>query len=175
MIASTQTNSPLAAPDSDSPVVIATAKLKAAGLRITHPRLTILATLVKLGQPASIEAIHEDLGKNGCDLVTVYRCMAAFEEIGLVRRSFFHNGTALFALSVDDRARYHVVCKATRNVEELDSETAMELRAAMLAVETKLRALGYTEISHMAEFFGTAPGHSRASAPGLAILSGETR
>ncbi len=163
MIASTQTNSPLAGADSAPPVAVATAKLKSAGLRITQPRLTILAALVKRGQPASIETIHEDLGKRGCDLVTVYRCMSAFEEIGIVRRTYFHNGTGLYSLSLDAAPRYHIVSKATDSVQELDAETASELRAALGAIEDRLRARGYTGVSHIAEFFGTPPTASRNS------------
>ena len=117
--------------------------------------------MVKLGQPASIEVIHEDLGRRGCDLVTVYRCMAVFEEIGIVRRSYLHNGTALFSLNVDDRPRYHVVSKTTKTVEELDIETTRELHAALFAIETLLLARGYTDVGHVAEFFGTAPAHPR--------------
>ena len=174
MIASTQTNSPIFNHgQTDSPVVIATARLRAAGLRITQPRLTILAALVKFGRPTSIEAIHEALGRRGCDLVTVYRCLAAFEEIGIVRRSFFHNGTSLFSLSVDDLPRYHVVSKSTKTVEELDPETARELQTALLSVETMLRQRGYTEISHIAEFFGTAP--SQACSQHAAMPSVEVR
>src|SRR5690242_16978641 len=98
MIASTQTNHPLSGNGSKnasrptSPVDVATSKLKAAGLRITQPRLAILAALNKRAQPTSIEQLHLDVGADNCDLVTVYRCMAAFEDIGLVRRAFFHNG-----------------------------------------------------------------------------------
>lgn len=161
MIASPQPYAPISGHGDESPVVIVTARLKAAGLRITRPRLTILAAMVKLGQPASIEVIHENLGRRGCDLVTVYRCMAAFEEIGIVRRSYLHNGTALFSLNVDDRPRYHVVSKTTKTVEELDPETTRELHAALLAIEALLLARGYTDVGHIAEFFGTAPAQSR--------------
>ena len=161
MITSTQTNAPISGHGDESPVVIVTARLKAAGLRITRPRLTILAAMVKLGQPASIEVIHENLGRRGCDLVTVYRCMAAFEEIGIVRRSYLHHGTALFSLNVDDRPRYHVVSKTTKTVEALDPETTHDLHAALSAIETLLLARGYTDVGHIAEFFGTAPAQSR--------------
>ena len=91
MIASTQTNHPLAASSKNgtrvlAPVETATAKLKAAGLRITQPRLAILGALSRRAQPTSIEQLHEDVGAENCDLVTVYRCMAAFEE--MYRRGF---------------------------------------------------------------------------------------
>lgn len=163
MIASTQTNHPLAgskpAAKTPSAVELATARLKAAGLRITRPRLTILAALNKRSQPTSIEELHESLGGRGqgCDLVTVYRCMAAFEEIGLVRRAFLHNGTALYEINLGQPTRYHVVCKETNRVDELDAETSAELNETLQKIEAKLRARGYDNVGHIVEFFGVAP------------------
>ncbi len=164
MIASTQTNHPLAGKataKSPTPVEIATTKLKSAGLRITQPRLAILAALSKRAQPTSIEQLHDYVGADNCDLVTVYRCMAAFDEIGLVRRAFFHNGTALYEINLGQPTRYHVVCKATNRVDELDAETADTLRRAIEVVQETLRSRGYHDVGHIVEFFGVAPSSSR--------------
>ena len=168
MIASTQTNHPLAGSNAanapaPSPVEFATEKLKAAGLRITQPRLLLLAALSKRGQPATIEQLHAEVGAQNCDLVTVYRCMTAFEEIGLARRAFFHNGTALYEINLGEPPRYHVVCKTTNQVAELDRETSGELREAIEAVQKKLRAKGYGDVGHIVEFFGVAPPAGRAA------------
>lgn len=160
MIASTQTNHPLAGNKAgrvQSPIEVATAKLKSAGLRITQPRIAILAALNKCEKPTSIEQLHADLGSATCDLVTVYRCMAAFEEIGLVRRAFFHNGTALYEINLGQPTRYHVVCKSTDRVEELDAETSAELSRTLSQIEDTLRARGYAELGHIVEFFGVSP------------------
>lgn len=161
MIASTQTNHPLAPSKANvrtqTPIEVATAKLKSAGLRITQPRIAILAALNKREKPTSIEQLHADLGTATCDLVTVYRCMAAFEEIGLVRRAFFHNGTALYEINLGQPTRYHVVCKSTDRVEELDAETSAELSRTLSQIEDTLRARGYGELSHIVEFFGVSP------------------
>lgn len=175
MIASTQTNHPLAgsgklAAKSLSPVELATAKLKSAGLRITQPRLAILAALSKRAQPTSIEQLHEDVGADNCDLVTVYRCMAAFEEINLVRRAFFHNGTALYEINLGQPTRYHFVCKATNQVEELDPELADELRRTIEAVQDKLRGRGYVDVGHIVEFFGVAAQASRTPSPTVPVV-----
>ena len=157
MIASTQTNHPLSGNGktsrSPSAVEIATSKLKSAGLRITQPRMAILA------------ALHLDVGADNCDLVTVYRCMAAFEDIGLVRRAFFHNGTALYEMNLGQPTRYHVVCKSTNRVDELDSATAEDLRRTIELIQEKLRARGYGEVGHIVEFFGVAPQTSRIGTP----------
>jgi Fur family ferric uptake transcriptional regulator len=172
MIASTQTNHPLSGnPTSrtSSSVDLATSKLKAAGLRITQPRLAILAALGKRAQPTSIEQLHVDVGPDNCDLVTVYRCMAAFEDIGLVRRAFFHNGTALYEMNLGQPARYHVVCKSTNRVDEIDAVTAEELRRTIESVQEKLRQRGYGDVGHIVEFFAVAPQNGRAAAPMPAI------
>ena len=167
MIASTQTNHPLAGGKNGSrastPVELATARLKSAGLRITQPRIAILAELSKSEKPTSIEQLHTELGEGTCDLVTVYRCMAAFEEIGLVRRAFFHNGTALYEINLGQPTRYHVVCKTTDRVEELDAETSLELSRTLGEIEAKLRGRGYVEVGHIVEFFGVSPHGPRAS------------
>jgi len=131
--------------------------LKAAGLRITQPRIAILTALIKRGQPTSIEQIHGDLPAGSCDLVTVYRCMGAFEEIGLVRRSFFHNGTRVYTVSLGEASRYHVICKNTNRLETLDESTVAELRSCVQQVEDLLRTRGYDDVSHVVEFFGVAP------------------
>jgi len=163
MIASTQTNHPLAKHDMESPnaaaLQLACNRLKSAGLRITQPRIAILEVLIKRSLPATIEQIHAELANSACDLVTVYRCLAAFEELGLVRRCFFHNGTSLYQIALDDTPSYHVVDKATNAVAGLDADLALEVREAMQQIEQKLVARGYTNVSHMVEFFGRSPKH----------------
>lgn len=161
MIASTQTNHPLVDEQTNTkaqtPLKLACAQLKSSSLRITQPRIAILTALITRGQPTSIEQIHDDLPKGSCDLVTVYRCMSAFEEIGLVRRSFFHNGTSLYTISLGHPHNYHVVCKETNQIEELDETTTAELRKHVSQVEETLRKRGYESITHVVEFFGVAP------------------
>jgi Fur family ferric uptake transcriptional regulator len=167
MIASTQTNHPIAGVKNGkeaTPVEVACIKLKEAGLRITQPRVAILAALIKTGRPTSIDALHGQLGTNACDIVTVYRCMAAFESIGLVRRAFLINGTSLYEINLGDPNRYHVVCKQTNKVEELDPASANELRRSVQLVEEALRAQGYAEVGHIVEFFGKSPAGHRIQA-----------
>ncbi|HTZ21355.1 MAG TPA: Fur family transcriptional regulator [Opitutaceae bacterium] len=179
MIASTQTNHPLAGtqppatpPKGEKPIEIVCARLKSAGMRITQPRIAILSALLARRQPASIEQIFADLEDRSCDLVTVYRCLAVFEALGLVRRSYFHNGTSLYEIKLDEESRYHVVCKQTNAVEEIDPALAAELRRAVFRIEESLRLRGYGEISHLVEFFGVAPaGHPRETTTPLPVRS----
>jgi len=161
MIGSTQTNHPLAsvsAAKSPASIDVACARLKSAGLRITQPRVAILEALLKRTAPASIEQIHNDLANSACDLVTVYRCLAAFQEVGLVRLCYFHNGTSLYQIALDgDAAPYHIVSKDSNDVTELDAESSAELRAVVKNIEEKLKSRGYTDVSHLVEFFAQKP------------------
>jgi len=153
-----------------TPIEVAVARLRGAGLRITQPRIAILNALIRREQPASIEQIHNDLkGNTFCDLVTVYRCLAAFEELGLVRRCFFHNGTSLWQINLAGETTYHVVCKVSNTMEQLDPQTSAELNVAIKQVEDVLKSRGYKDVGHMVEFFAVSPG---AKADATASLAG---
>jgi Fur family transcriptional regulator, ferric uptake regulator len=130
------------------------AVLKRAGLRITRPRVALLTALSNHVQPVTVDQLHDDVGRKKCDLVTVYRCIATFEEIGLVQRcGFFPNGTVLYKMEAREGRRYHIVCRATNTLDDIDEETSRELREAMRVVEEKLRARGYSDLGHVLEFF----------------------
>jgi Fur family ferric uptake transcriptional regulator len=154
MIASNQSNHPLQGVKdfgrTTTPLELACARLKSAGLRITQPRIAILEALIRRNSPATIEQIHQDLASDSCDLVTVYRCLAAFEELGLVRRCFFHNGTSLYEINLNDSHHHHVVCRSCGRVERIDA-------CLTESIERMLRERGYDDVTHMVEFFGVCP------------------
>lgn len=71
----------------------------------------------------------------------------------MVQRGFYHNGTALFQISESDRPAYHVVNRTTGVVETLDSALTAELHAAVKALENRLKERGYTDLTHIVQFF----------------------
>ncbi|MCC5022673.1 MAG: transcriptional repressor [Candidatus Synoicihabitans palmerolidicus] len=148
------------------------------GYSMTQPRIAILEVLIKRSLPASIEQIHAEVLANiACDLVTVYRCLAAFEELGLVHRCFFHNGTSLYQIALDDSPAYHVVDKNVNSVGERDIDLAIELREAVQEIEKKLIARGFTNVSHMVEWwnFSLAPPSTRSTASKAGRYMAEVR
>jgi Fur family transcriptional regulator, ferric uptake regulator len=151
------------APRTASALDQACARLKSAGMRITQPRIAIINALIKRAQPASIEQVHTDLADSSCDLVTVYRCLAVFEELGFVRRSFLHNGTALYEINLNGTNHYHIVCKDTHRVEEIDAEATSELRRAIKQIEDLLKNRGYNDVTHVVEFFGVSTSNRKSS------------
>ncbi len=176
MIASTQTNHPLASftvPRTQQALEAACARLRAAGLRITQPRVAILSVLIRKTSPVTIEQIHAELADSACDLVTVYRCLAAFQEVGLVRLSYFQNGTSLYQMALDQKEpTYHVVAKDHSWADALPNELSRELHAVVSKIESSLRDQGYDNVSHVVTFFGqkgassAAPERSQNSAIG---------
>ena len=145
------------APENAPRLILATARLKSAGLRVTQPRMTILEALCRQTSPVSIEQLHAGLPAGACDLVTVYRCMAAFERGGLVRRAVIHQGTSLYQVAFGQPETYHVVCRSSGQLAPLSPEVSRELQQAVAKAREELREKGYREVAHMLEFSGVAP------------------
>jgi Fur family ferric uptake transcriptional regulator len=59
---------------------------------------------------------------------------------------------------------YHVICKETNQVQEIDLETTAELRRNVQQIEDLLKARGYNNVTHVVEFFGLAPQAGSAKA-----------
>jgi Fur family ferric uptake transcriptional regulator len=154
MIAATQSNHPLASVSpqkpAESPLDEARTRIRNAQMRITKPRVAIIESLLQHNGPVSIERIHQDMGTDVCDLVTVYRCLAAFESIDMVRRSYLHNGTCLFELTLGTQRHYHIVCKSCGGTDRVDY-------FPIDGMERMMQERGYAEISHVVEFFGVCP------------------
>lgn len=166
MIAATQSNHPLAAvagqETNRNVVEEACSRIRTAGMRVTKPRVALVESLLKQAGPVSIERLHQAVGIKACDLVTIYRCLAAFETLGLVRRSYLHNGTCLYELIAGNARRYHVVCKGCGRTDPLDFTFTSD-------AEQKLQDQGYAQISHVLEFFGVCPACQQAAKPERAI------
>ena len=82
--------------------------LRRVGLKVTHPRMRILA-LLEEKQPQhhlTAEDIYRRLLENGDEigLATVYRVLTQFEAAGLVIKHNFEGGQAIYEL---DRGGHH--------------------------------------------------------------------
>jgi Fur family transcriptional regulator, ferric uptake regulator len=159
MIAATQSNHPLAAAGQTHLFLDeACGRIRTAGMRVTKPRVALVEALLKQDGPVSIERIHHAVGIKSCDLVTIYRCLAAFETLGLVRRSYLHNGTCLYELTAGSTRFYHIVCKNCGRTDKVDYVLSED-------VENKIQDKGYSQVSHVVEFFGVCPTCQHAAKP----------
>jgi Fur family transcriptional regulator, ferric uptake regulator len=159
MIASTSSSTPSTVNSDVTPLnrELLVARLKSFRLRVTAPRIALLHALAQTSQPSTIEQLFVKAGSTTCDLVTIYRSMAAFEKAGVVYRSgFSERGAALYNADVGGNRRYPVVRKGSAVVEELDSESSAELQAAIDKIKQRLQARGYAGLQHIVEFFAVS-------------------
>lgn len=120
------------------------------GMRVTEPRKAMLGILTREHGPFSAEELHHKLKGKGCDVVTVYRSLQAMEEIGVVRRCDFGDGTYRYEINHGEHHHHHIVCRVCRSVEVLD-------RCDVSKLERLAREKGYDNISHTLEIFGVCP------------------
>ncbi len=105
-------------------------ELKKAGLKVTHPRMRILAILESNdGKHLTAEDIYRHLLSHEDDigLATVYRVLTQFESAGLVLKHNFEGGQAVYEL---DRGKHHdhMVDLDTGKVIEFTSEEIERLQ-----------------------------------------------
>lgn len=144
------------------PLTELTAKLRQHSRKITGPRQAILDVLRRHQNPMANREIHAALGQE-CDLATVYRNLHTLEDMGLVRRFDFGDGTARFELvpEGDDGHHHHLICTRCSRIVEIDECFPVEVE------QTLARRHGFTEITHKLEFFGVCAQCQAKSAPAV--------
>ncbi len=109
-------------------------ELKNTGLKATLPRLKILEIFQTGGlRHMTAEDVfrillneHSDIG-----LATVYRVLTQFEQAGILERSHFESGKAVYELN-EGKHHDHLICTSCGKVEEFyDAE--IERRQQMIA------------------------------------------
>jgi len=113
-----------------------TSELKNIGLKATLPRLKILE-IFQAGRQRhmSAEDVYRELLSENQEigLATVYRVLTQFEQAGLLKRSNFESGKAVFELN-EGSHHDHLVCLQCGRVEEFyDAE--IEKRQHKIAAE----------------------------------------
>ncbi|MBC2593342.1 transcriptional repressor [Ruficoccus amylovorans] len=116
--------------------------------RITEPRKAMLAVLVEQSRPLSAEQLHQLVGSDKADLVTIYRSLEAFEKAGIVQRfNLEAGGKALYELVAENHHHHHIICRKCHRAEKLDFCEAEKLEALA-------KNLGYENVSHVLELYG---------------------
>jgi Fur family ferric uptake transcriptional regulator len=129
-----------------------THRLRRRDRRITGPRQAILETLRAQEHPLAIRQIHDALHEP-CDLATVYRAMHMLEDMGMVKRFDFGDGTARFELIAegDDGHHHHLICRKCATVVEIEECFSKKLEQRIANQN------GFTALTHKLEFFGLCP------------------
>jgi Fur family transcriptional regulator, ferric uptake regulator len=124
--------------------------LKNTGLKATVPRLTILELFQKSQQRhMSAEDVYRLVLQERVDigLATIYRVLMQFEQAGLLTRSQFESGKAVYELN-EGQHHDHLVCLDCGRVEEFfDAE--IEQRQHDIAL-----AKGFAIADHALSLYG---------------------
>ena len=111
-------------------------ELKSTGLKATLPRLKILDVFQKGSQRhMTAEDVFRVLLEERSDigLATVYRVLTQFEQAGILSRSHFESGKAVYELN-EGQHHDHLVCLDCGRVEEFyDAEIEQRQNAVALA------------------------------------------
>ncbi len=106
-------------------------EIKSSGLKATLPRIKILEIFQRAQRRhMTAEDVYKALLGEEADigLATVYRVLMQFEQAGLLRRSNFESGKAVFELN-EGRHHDHLVCLDCGRVEEFyDAEIEQRQR-----------------------------------------------
>ncbi len=125
--------------------------------RVTEPRKAMLRILTREHGPFTAEEMHQKMEKGSCDLVTVYRSLTAMEEIDVVRRCDFGDGSYRYEINTGEHHHHHIICRSCHDVKTLEVCVADGL-------ERLARQMGYTKVTHMLEIFGVCPKCQAAAA-----------
>ena len=119
-------------------------ELKSTGLKATLPRLKILEIFQKGAQRhMTAEDVFRVLlgGHSDVGLATVYRVLTQFEQAGILSRSHFESGKAVYELN-EGQHHDHLVCLDCGRVEEFyDAEIKKRQHAVA-------KAKGFTIADH---------------------------
>ena len=125
-------------------------ELKSTGLKATLPRLKILEIFQKGAQRhMTAEDVFRVLLEERSDigLATVYRVLTQFEQAGILIRSNFESGKAVYELN-EGQHHDHFVCTACGKVEEF-YDPEIEKRQNLIA-----QAKGWVVHDHAMALYG---------------------
>ena len=124
--------------------------LKTTGLKVTAPRLKVLDIFHRAtSRHLTAEDVYRALLTDSVDigLATVYRVLTQFEQAGILLRSHFESGKAVFELN-EGSHHDHLVCLDCGQVEEF-FDTKIEDRQRAIA-----REKGFTLAEHALSLYG---------------------
>lgn len=113
-----------------------------AGIKLTHQRLEIFRELMAGSDHPSAELIHKRLQEKlpMIAIDTVYRTLATFDELGLIKKLHVMNERTLFDTNVD--IHHHFICTRCKEVKDLywsdfDNTMLPEVTHSMGKVESR--------------------------------------
>ena len=121
------------------------------GLKVTGPRLKILSIFEESrSRHLSAEDVYQALKTKSSEvgMATVYRALSNFEKVGILVKSTFDDGKAVFEIN-QGRHHDHLICMECGEVEEFVDEE-IERRQKQIAIKR-----GFTLKNHSLALYGS--------------------
>jgi Fur family ferric uptake transcriptional regulator len=128
-------------------------QLNTVGLKATLPRLKVLQVFHSHERHhLSAEDVHRRMLEQNSDvgLATVYRVLAQLTDVGILSRSVFESGTAVFELH-QGKHHDHLICLECGRVDEFVDEVIEERQRAIA------QSSGYALAQHQLALYGYCP------------------
>jgi len=123
--------------------------LKAAGYKITGPRVAVLQVLAEAEIPLSAYDIEERIPEHiPVNVVTIYRVLALFEKLGIAHRIHSKEGYVRCDFEAGLGCHYFAVCDNCGRADEFIRKNC-DLEQAIP------KSLPYKSLSHLSEMTGT--------------------
>lgn len=122
--------------------------LRSKGLKASKARLGILKALGRAHCPVSVEELFKKLPSGLCDLATLYRSLASFEEKSILVKIVLGDGQSRYEWAEQKNHHHHVVCRVCRKIKPISF-------CGLKNLEKQIQKLGYSNIHHSLEFFAT--------------------
>lgn len=132
---------------------IAAARVRAEGQRYTAVRESLVAVLVRVGNPLTIADVLAACP--GVPQSSAYRNLAVLEQAGIVRRVITDEGFARYELAEDlTEHHHHLVCSSCGRVEDVTIPGALETSMDR-TLDRLARRTGFAQVSHRLDLIGT--------------------
>lgn len=114
------------------------------GLKLTHQRMEIFKELISSNHHPSAEVIHKRLQKTLPTIAidTVYRTLATFHDLGVVKKLHIMNERTLFDINLDKH--HHFICTRCKAVEDLYWEEFDNIE-----LPKTMKHIGHTKSRHL--------------------------
>lgn len=126
--------------------------LRRHSLKVTGARLLIIKALARQTKPVTIKELHKIVGKENCDLATIYRLFNSLEKNKLLLRVDFGDGVARYEILTEDNPHHHhIVCVRCAAIVKIEDCFVEQFQ------KTIAEQSGFKSVTHRLEFFGICP------------------
>lgn len=92
--------------------------LRKFNLRATNERIAVVGYFNRNKKPKNLKEILKDISRQGIHEATLYRILASFREVGLVRQIDFGEAVPYFELADNEHDHHHIVCTKCKKVND---------------------------------------------------------